>query len=174
LERGPATGQDWGRLENGRVPCLLVLDNIENLKEMVELLPRRGPCHIVVTTRLKAVDNLGRVELDIIGKEDGLQLLSGGLFFDKEGEQHVKQLAERLGYLTLALAVSSRLFTEGRLSPQTLLQRLGKKGSALLSESWRILRSQRIPTWLGCFRPALTCSQGILVQLKQRKSWQNT
>lgn len=115
-------------LESAKIPCLLVLDNVDDQEQMAELLPRRGPCHIVVTTRLRAVGNFGLVHIDKLGREDGLQLLRRGLQFSAKEDQCLEQLAERFGFLTLALAVSSRLILEGRLSPSELLRRLDLKG----------------------------------------------
>jgi tetratricopeptide (TPR) repeat protein len=115
-------------LEKAKISCLLVSDNVDEQKEMAELLPRRGPCHIIVTTRLSAVGNFGLVHIDELGSKDGLQLLRRGLQFSTKEDQCLEQLAERFGFLTLALAVSSKLILEGRLSPSELLRRLDLKG----------------------------------------------
>lgn len=115
------------RLEKLGVPCLLVLDNVDNQSELASLLPRRGPCHIIATSRLRSLVNFGVVPLDVLGREDGLRLLSGGLVLSEEEMQCAEMLAERFGYLTLALAVSRRLFSEGQFSPSELLTRLDAK-----------------------------------------------
>jgi tetratricopeptide (TPR) repeat protein len=115
-------------LESARIPCLLVLDNVDQQEEMTELLPRQGPCHIIVTTRLRALENFGLVHIDKLGREDSLQLLRRGLQFSAKEGQCLEQLAERFGFLPLALAVSSWLILEGSLSPSGLLRRLDLKG----------------------------------------------
>jgi hypothetical protein len=115
-------------LERSKGPCLLVLDNVDNQQTLTRFLPRRGPCHVIVTTRLRAVANFGLVELDVLKKEDGLRLLAGGMRPEEQIEEHLSELAKRVGYLTLALAVSARLFAEGRSSPSDLLKRLKAKG----------------------------------------------
>jgi tetratricopeptide (TPR) repeat protein len=132
LKEGDAIAEIREQLENSRVPCLLVLDNVDREGELLaDLLPRRGPCHVLVTTRLRTLTNFGRLELDLLKKEDSLHLLSGGSTFSEQESQNLEQLAERFGHLTLALAVASRLFAKGLYRPSDLLQDLERKGARI-------------------------------------------
>lgn len=126
---GPARLRE--SLENLDNPCLLVFDNVEEDSGLSEFVPRRGPCHVIVTTRLRMVSNFDKLELGKLMEREGLELLKGMEIFDKEEAKALENLAARFDYLTLALDMSSRLLAQGRYSPASLNNRLNKKGLAL-------------------------------------------
>jgi tetratricopeptide (TPR) repeat protein len=111
-------------LENAAVPCFLVLDNVNNEEDLVEVVPKSGPCHVVVTSRLGALANFHRVKVGVLKQEDGLGLLRGQEAFSVQDEQQLQELADKLGYHTFALAVSSQLLAGRRLRPSVLLEQL--------------------------------------------------
>jgi tetratricopeptide (TPR) repeat protein len=142
-------------LETTTVPCLLVLDNVDNQSGLAEVVPRSGPCHVIATSRLRALENFAKVEMGVLEKADGLRLLRGQEAFSEEAEQHVQTLAARLGYLTLALAVSSRILAEGRLSPLSLLKRLEQRGPCVFENTRADAFSKKHPDLVTLFQTSL-------------------
>jgi tetratricopeptide (TPR) repeat protein len=116
-------------------PYLLVFDNVEDEAGFAgNYMPRRGPCHVIVTTRLSGIRQLSRIELGALQKEDALKLARGAQTFDEQEEASLEVLAARFGYLTLALAVSSQLFTCGYdYRPSKLLEDLDRKGPQIFA-----------------------------------------
>jgi hypothetical protein len=111
-------------LEDSAVPCVLVLDNVNTKKDLAEVIPKSGPCHVIATSRLGALANFLSVEVGVLKTEDGLRLLRGQEAFSVQEEQHLQKLVDKLGYLTLALSVSSRLLAGGRLRQANILQQI--------------------------------------------------
>jgi hypothetical protein len=62
--------------------------------------------------------------------QDAVRLLKGERDFP---DQHLRALADRLGFLTIALAVSSRILAKGILLEE-LIGRLGTKGALVFSQ----------------------------------------
>jgi hypothetical protein len=118
-------------LENSAVPCLLVLDHVADQKDLAAVVPKSGPCHVIATSRLRALANFFRVRVGELSREDGLRLLRGQESFSEQEEQHLQELADKLGYRTHALAISSRLLAEG-LRPSELLVRLVLDGPGFI------------------------------------------
>jgi hypothetical protein len=104
------------------------LDSLNNEKDLAEVVPKSGPCHVVVTSRLGALANFHRVKVGVLKQEDGLRLVRGQEAFSAQEEQQLQELADKLGYLTLALVVSCRLFAGRRLCPSVLVTRLRNCG----------------------------------------------
>jgi hypothetical protein len=138
------------RLEEAEEPNLLVFDNVEDEAGFVRFLPRRGPCHVIVTTRLKSMAHIARVELDVLKKKDALFLARGGRAFDHEEAKQLEVLTARLGYLTLALAVCSRLFAAGKW-PSDLLKDLDTKGPHVFSRELEDVMLQNHPDLVPLF-----------------------
>lgn len=121
--------------ENVDRPYLLVFDNVEDEAGFFNYMPRSGPCHIIVTTRLSGIRQLSKLELGKLRKDDALKLARGAQSFDEQEEAHLKTLAARFGYLTLALAVSSELFMCGHdYRPSELLKDLDREGPHIFVE----------------------------------------
>lgn len=142
-------------LEITAVPCLLVLDNVDNQNGLAGVVPRSGPCHVIATSRLRVLENFVKVEVGVLEKVDGLRLLRGQEAFSEEAEEHIQLLALRLGYLTLALAVSSRILAEGRLSPLGLLERLEQRGPYVFGNTRADAFSKKHPGLVTLFQTSL-------------------
>jgi TPR repeat protein/Leucine-rich repeat (LRR) protein len=141
-ERGTErTEDDWqgdkevavvrGALERLRVPCLLVFDDVADAVQLWKLIPKKGECRVLVTTRVNLVRGFHNCQLEHLAPADGLSLMRGSTHPGAIGfEKALRKLAEKFGYLTLALAVCSAWLRESRLQPAELLERLDNKESA--------------------------------------------
>jgi tetratricopeptide (TPR) repeat protein len=89
--------------------CLIVFDNLEQLADIEELLPKaQTNSHILVTSRVEQ-EGFNPVSLDILTSELGLQLLvqeAGRKLEDEEDIQAAKAIVERLDGLPLALELA--------------------------------------------------------------------
>jgi tetratricopeptide (TPR) repeat protein len=114
-----------GGLERPRVPCLLVLDDVADESQLRHLLPRTGECRVLVTTRVNLPSYLHEIRLKELAEADRLRLMRGTpLLGPPEFEEGLRKLAEKFGYLTLALSVCSAWLRESNLHPAELLQRI--------------------------------------------------
>jgi hypothetical protein len=77
-------------LEFTAVPCLLVLDNVDNQNGLAGVVPRSGPCHIIATSRLRALENFVKVEVGVLEKVDRLRILRNQKAFSEEAEEHIQ------------------------------------------------------------------------------------
>ncbi|MEH0828182.1 MULTISPECIES: AfsR/SARP family transcriptional regulator [unclassified Micromonospora] len=126
---------------------LLVLDNAADPAQVEDLLPVRGGCALVVTSRTPVLDAAGRtLRLDPLPPADGLALLratAGDRPVDDEPEAAVAVVTLCEG-LPLALRTAARRLTEG---PHWSLARLA-----------RLLRDERFRLAETGLRPRLTAS----------------
>jgi tetratricopeptide (TPR) repeat protein len=82
---------------------------------------------VLVSTRLITLDTMRGITIGPLQETEAFQLLRGQT--KSLLEEELRKVAERLGYLTLALSVSSRMLAEGVL-PHELLQKLDSEGVA--------------------------------------------
>jgi tetratricopeptide (TPR) repeat protein len=90
-------------LQTRRDPALLVFDNVANPDHVTPHLPATGSVQIVLTSATHAVERLGtRVPVDLFSPD-----IAAGFLISTTGirdEQGARALADKLGYLPLALA----------------------------------------------------------------------
>jgi V8-like Glu-specific endopeptidase len=95
--------------------CLLVLDNVDSEGAIVEIVPARRLCRVLATTRVDTLQGISKqLEIDVLNEGDALRLLwSTGVDVAHSAEEQAvaKRLVERLGRLTLMVAVASRLLS---------------------------------------------------------------
>ncbi|MDQ7904916.1 FxSxx-COOH system tetratricopeptide repeat protein [Phytohabitans sp. ZYX-F-186] len=119
------------RLERGGVRWLLVLDNAGPPEELATLVPASGG-HVVVTTRDAAWVDEGRaVEVDVLAREESIELLRArghDIDFDE-----ADQLAERLGDLPLALEQVAAVQSATRTPVREYLRQLDERAVGLLA-----------------------------------------
>lgn len=90
-----------------------------------------------MSTRLNQLSDMQPVHLKELGEGDALKLLIGKEKVLLAGkEEDLLRLAHRLGRLTLALTVSSRILAD-KVTPKELLDRIDKKGAEAFKEERR-------------------------------------
>jgi tetratricopeptide (TPR) repeat protein len=82
---------------------------------------------VVISTRLKTLVNVRGIILEGLALQYAMRLLKGERNIP---DRQLRALADRLGFLTIALAVSSRILAKGIL-PEELIGRLGTKGALI-------------------------------------------
>jgi hypothetical protein len=102
-------------MEDLDVPCLLVLDNVEEGRDLGKLLPRdKTSCHVLASTQRRAelVQLLGigvGIAVGPLIEDKAREVLTRGIELLLRETVIAGKLAQRLGYLTLALAVSAQM-----------------------------------------------------------------
>jgi len=94
-------------------PRLLVLDNFEDVERVNSVLPRlrHSNLRLLVTSRRTdwpSASGLSPLALDVFSKEESLEFLKKSLEKQKDADEDLAKLSERLGYLPLALELASR------------------------------------------------------------------
>lgn len=125
---------------------LLILDNIEIIDTVEEYLPQNIKGNIIMTTRNERI-NYGRpFELDVFNVEEAVGFLKRRLSNDSEMklekydfsdfEENSSILAERLGYLPLALEQAAAYIREVRCSINQYLKLLEQTGINAFEDSY--------------------------------------
>jgi tetratricopeptide (TPR) repeat protein len=84
---------------------------------------------VVISTRLNTLVNIGGIILKGLALQEAMRLLKGEHDLP---DLQLRALADRLGFLTIALAVSSRILGKGIL-PEELIKDLDEKGALIFS-----------------------------------------
>lgn len=117
------------------IPFLVVIDNLESEKDwwdhklVMDLLPRfGGETHIIISTRLPRVMNMEPLRLSYLSGVEAMQLMQGNL-----RDQHsipeidaLRMIEEKLGRLTLGLAVVGSILSELPINPIRLLDTINR------------------------------------------------
>jgi hypothetical protein len=104
---------------------------------------------VLISTRLSRIKNMRGFTLSILKEQDALKLLSGNL--DIFLVEELAELAKRLGFLTLALAVSSNIIADGTISPKELLRLLDEKGATIFERGATFTEQElEDPTFKKC------------------------
>ena len=106
---------------------LLILDNVDDLQVVHELLPTKGKGHVLLTTRIQAVGNVGnKIEVEKMDQEDGILFLlrrarkvglddSLAQISEKDREES-QEIAEALENLPLALDQAGAFIEETQIT----------------------------------------------------------
>ncbi|MET3422681.1 tetratricopeptide (TPR) repeat protein [Actinoplanes tereljensis] len=108
------TALRWLRAQPG--PCLLVFDNALDADLIREWTPAIGSVHTVVTSTLRALDELGElIDVSLFTQDEAVDYLRRRTHLaDSDGALEV---SERLGWLPLALAQAGALIGPSRRYP---------------------------------------------------------
>eukprot|EP00898_Chlorokybus_atmophyticus_P004753 jgi/Chlat1/5279/Chrsp35S05191 len=121
-------------LEQSETPCLLVLDNVDDEHQYPGYLPRKGPCHVILTARQRMYStSQGLLELKNLEEMYACQLLRSGLP-PETPDAKVKELAAALGCHALSLSVSAKLMHEYGSGPEWVLNLLNTKGVEIFNQ----------------------------------------
>ncbi|KAH6769027.1 Disease resistance protein [Perilla frutescens var. frutescens] len=127
------------------IPFLLIIDNLESEKDwwdhklVMDLLPRfGGETHVIISTRLSSVMNLEPLRLSFLSGVEAMTLMQGGLKDQSITEiDALRAIEEKLGRLTLGLAVVGAILSELPINPSRLLDTINRMPSRDITWSGR-------------------------------------
>lgn len=144
--------------------ALLVLDNVQNSRQIQPLLPPSGSCAVLVTTRrrdLAPAHGAHRVHLEPFAEIESLALLAEILGEERVARERadLSEMVDVVGQLPLAVDIlASRLAYEPNLTAADLLERLRHENGRLDS----LIHEER------CVRCAFAASYTLLTPDQQR------
>jgi hypothetical protein len=138
------------------IPFLVVIDNLESEKDwwdhkiVMDLLPRfGGETHIIISTRLPRVMNLEPLKLSYLSAVEAMCLMQGS---DKDYSiaeiDALRVIEEKVGRLTLGLAIVGAILSELPINPSRLLDTINRMPLREMSWSGREAHSMRKNTFL--------------------------
>ncbi|KAJ4832983.1 hypothetical protein Tsubulata_021057 [Turnera subulata] len=116
------------------IPFLVVIDNLESEKDwwdqklVMDLLPRfGGETHIIISTRLPRVMNLEPLRLSYLSGIEAMSLMQGSVKDYSIAETDaLRVIEEKVGRLTLGLAIVGAILTELPINPSRLLDTINR------------------------------------------------
>ncbi|KAL0890905.1 hypothetical protein Bca101_014888 [Brassica carinata] len=116
------------------IPFLLVIDNLESEKDwwdsklVMDLLPRiGGRTHVLISTRLSRVMNMEPLKLPYLSAAEAMALMQGNVKEYPVPEMDaLRVIEEKLGRLTLGLAVVGAILSELPINPSRLLDTINR------------------------------------------------
>ncbi|CAH2078180.1 unnamed protein product [Thlaspi arvense] len=116
------------------IPFLVVIDNLESEKDwwdsklVMDLLPRfGGGTHILISTRLSRVMNMEPMKLSYLSGAEAMSLMQGSVKDYPVPEMDaLRAIEEKLGRLTLGLAVVGAILSELPINPSRLLDTINR------------------------------------------------
>ncbi len=133
---------------------LWVIDNLPDLDFMNELLPLTGNIRILGTTRDNRSNllppNIGFVGIDILSPEASIQLLCSRSETDPK-DPDVREIAEEVGWLPLALEALAARLAQPRQTPQKVLAELSRAPNPIKLQAFEDAAGASIPRADGVF-----------------------
>lgn len=134
------------------IPFLLIIDNLESEKDwwdhkmVMDLLPRfGGETHVIISTRLSTVMNLEPLRLSFLSEVEAMTLMQGGGLSLKDQSiteiDALRSIEEKLGRLTLALAIVGAILSELPINPSRLLDTINRMPWRDLPENHSLRRN---------------------------------
>ncbi|GFP99171.1 hypothetical protein PHJA_002061000 [Phtheirospermum japonicum] len=119
------------------IPFLVIIDNLESEKDwwdhklVMDLLPRfGGETHVIISTRLTRVMNLEPLKLSFLSGVEAVSLMQGGVRDQSVTEiDALRAIEEKLGRLTLGLAIVGSILSELPINPSRLLDTINRMPS---------------------------------------------
>ncbi|KAK9698571.1 hypothetical protein RND81_08G113800 [Saponaria officinalis] len=116
------------------LPYLVIIDNLESEKDwwdhrlIMDLLPRfGGETHFLISTRLPRVMNLEPMKLSYLSGVEALSLMQGsGVDYPLEEIDALRVIEEKLGRVTLGLAIVGSILSELPINPTRLLDTINR------------------------------------------------
>ncbi|XVF75594.1 hypothetical protein PTKIN_Ptkin13bG0199300 [Pterospermum kingtungense] len=138
------------------IPFLVVIDNLESEKDwwdhklVMDLLPRfGGETHILISTRLPRVMNLEPLKLSFLSGVEAMSLMQGSVKDYPIAEiDALRIIEEKVGRLTLGLAIVGSILSELPINPSRLLDTINRMPLRDLSRSGREAHSLKKNTFL--------------------------
>lgn len=119
------------------IPFLVVIDNLESEKDwwdhkhVMDLLPRfGGESHVIISTRLSRIMNLEPLRLSFLSGVEAVTLMQGNVKDLPMAEvDALRVIEEKLGRLTLGLAIVGAILSELPINPSRLLDTINRMPS---------------------------------------------
>ncbi|KAG2375666.1 uncharacterized protein HKW66_Vig0161800 [Vigna angularis] len=116
------------------IPYLVIIDNLESEKDwwdhklVMDLLPRFGvETHVIVSTRLPRIMNLEPLKLSYLSGVEAMSLMVGSSKDYSVAEvDALRSIEEKVGRLTLGLAIISAILSELPITPSRLLDTINR------------------------------------------------
>ncbi|GAV76098.1 hypothetical protein CFOL_v3_19573 [Cephalotus follicularis] len=132
------------------IPFLVVIDNLESEKDwwdhklVMDLLPRfGGETHILISTRLPRIMNLEPLKLSFLSGVEAMSLMQGSSKdFSVAEIDTLRVIEEKLGRLTLGLAIVGAILSELPINPSRLLDTVNRM--PLRDFSWNGTEAQSL------------------------------
>ncbi|XP_042039238.1 uncharacterized protein LOC121784992 [Salvia splendens] len=126
------------------IPFLVVIDNLESEKDwwdhkhVMDLLPQfGGETHVIICTRLSRIMNLEPLRLSYLSGVEAMALMQGVVKDQSVSEiDALRVIEEKLGRLTLGLAIVGAILSELPITPSRLLDTINRMPS-------------KVPSWTG-------------------------
>ncbi|XP_027343175.1 uncharacterized protein LOC113855744 [Abrus precatorius] len=139
-----------------KIPYLVIIDNLESEKDwwdhrlVMDLLPRfGGETHVIISTCLPRVMNLEPLKLSYLSGVEAMSLMLGsGKDYPVAEADALRTIEEKLGRLTLGLAIVSGILSELPITPSRLLDTINRMPSKDMSRSGKEALSFRQNTFL--------------------------
>ncbi|KAL6986275.1 hypothetical protein U1Q18_019643 [Sarracenia purpurea var. burkii] len=128
------------------IPFLVVIDNLESEKDwwdhklIMDFLPRfGGETHILISTRLPRVMNLEPLKLSYLSGVEAMTLMQGSSVKDYPIAEidALRVIEEKLGRLTLGIAIIGAILSELPINPSRLLDTINRMPLRDLTRSGR-------------------------------------
>lgn len=138
------------------IPFLVIIDNLESEKDwwddklVMDLLPRfGGETHIIISTRLPRVMNLEPLKLSYLSGVEAMSLMQGSVKdYPITEVDALRVIEEKVGRLTMGLAVVGAILSELPINPSRLLDTINRMPLRDLSWNGRESHSLRRNTFL--------------------------
>ncbi|GAB4834432.1 hypothetical protein Ancab_032688 [Ancistrocladus abbreviatus] len=116
------------------IPYLVIIDNLESEKDwwdqrlIMDLLPRFGSeTHFIVSTRLPRVMNLEPMKLSYLSGVEAMSLMQGTTAdYALQEIDALRVIEEKLGRITLGLAIVGAILSELPINPTRLLNTINR------------------------------------------------
>ncbi|KAL2987340.1 hypothetical protein AAZX31_11G022500 [Glycine max] len=138
------------------IPYLVVIDNLESEKDwwdhklVMDLLPRfGGETHVIISTCLPRIMNLEPLKLSYLSGVEAMSLMLGsGKDYPVAEVDALRIIEEKVGRLTLGLAIISAILSELPITPSRLLDTINRMPLKEMSWSGKEAHSFRKNTFL--------------------------
>ncbi|KAD4384680.1 hypothetical protein E3N88_24848 [Mikania micrantha] len=121
------------------IPFLVIIDNLESEKDwwdhkhLIDLLPRfGGETHVLVSTRLTRLINMEPLHLSYLSGVEAMSLMQGNIIdraVSVSETDALRTIEEKLGRLTLGLAIVGAVLSELPITPSRLLDTINRMPS---------------------------------------------
>ncbi|KAI3823621.1 hypothetical protein L1987_05061 [Smallanthus sonchifolius] len=132
------------------IPFLVIIDNLESEKDwwdnkhVIDLLPRfGGETHVLISSRLSRLINMEPLRISYLSGVEAMSLMQGNVndrAVSVSETDALRMIEEKLGRLTLGLAIVGAVLSELPITPSRLLDTINRMPSSGRESESRSLR----------------------------------